>query len=792
MGSFRETLGFALMLAGCLTVYFHETLLGDRILSPADVLLVEASFRRGATGDYEPINRLLMDPVLQFQPWLEFNRTMIRQGRLPLWNPYAGCGAPHLACGQSAVFDPFHLIAYLGTVPRALAWMAAGRLWVAGLGMFLLTRSWGCGYWGRWFAGLVYPFCGFLIVWLLYLETPVAIWLPWLLLATDGVLNKPRARRSGLLAIVVGLVIVGGQIQTSAHVLMAAGLFAFWRGKTAFASWRERGRRVLAWAAGIALGLVVGAAQIIPLGYYLAKSPVWGDRQRESKAWWALSRPRLPDLVCTAFPYMYGSQRRGHPNLARGLGVHNLNESAGGYAGLATLIWLAPLALGQRGRRPEAGFLVALGVVGAMGAFHLFPVDNLLRALPVLDVTDNRRLSVWVAFSLSLLGAFGIDGLARGEHPARSWVAVWVLGAGLLGGIAIFIPRLEPLLRHQAERHYRAAAQAAPQADMAIYQARGARQVRAALAFLPRYYGLAACELLALAVLALLAARQGPGLASRLPPVLIGLTLIELAHFGMGLNPAIAPEIQGFEPPLITRLRRGLGPGQRALGVGEELPPNVLMRFGLCDPRNYDSVELARSLQWFAPLFEKGSESLSSRSQITWEGVHRARERLEAACVKAVVGASPPPPGRFARVERTGDVWITWLGSPAWASSLAGATLVSAQRDPGRSVLRTHAPASDQILIRETWDAGWTARIDGDPVPISTYRDTFMSVSAPAGDHVIQLEYQPVEVIYGLMGSALGIFGVILALTEPTRFWIPGITKTGLGRTLALRLELSL
>ena len=56
-----------------------------------------------------------MDPVLQFQPWLEFNRRMIRSGRLPLWNSLAGCGAPHLANGQSAVFDPFHLIAYLGT-----------------------------------------------------------------------------------------------------------------------------------------------------------------------------------------------------------------------------------------------------------------------------------------------------------------------------------------------------------------------------------------------------------------------------------------------------------------------------------------------------------------------------------------------------------------------------------------------------------------------------------------------------------------------------------------------------
>ena len=45
----------------------------------------------------------------------------------------------------------------------------------------------------------------------------------------------------------------------------------------------------------------------------------------------------------------------------------------------------------------------------------VFPVDNLLRALPVLDVTDNRRLSLWVAFSLCLLGGFGIDQLARGE-----------------------------------------------------------------------------------------------------------------------------------------------------------------------------------------------------------------------------------------------------------------------------------------------------------------------------------------------------------------------------------------
>ncbi len=115
MGTRREILAFCAVLAVCVGLFFHETLFGGKVLSSADVLLVSASFREAGGPDYEPANRLLMDPVLQFQPWLEFNRRMVRSGRLPLWNGHAGCGAPHLANGQSAVFDPFHLLAYLGS-----------------------------------------------------------------------------------------------------------------------------------------------------------------------------------------------------------------------------------------------------------------------------------------------------------------------------------------------------------------------------------------------------------------------------------------------------------------------------------------------------------------------------------------------------------------------------------------------------------------------------------------------------------------------------------------------------
>ena len=307
----REFLAFCVVLAVCVTAFFHESLLGGKVLSPADVLLVSASFRDGVGGDYEPANRLLMDPVLQFQPWLEFNRRMVRSGRLPLWNSHAGCGAPHLANGQSAVFDPFHLLAYLGDVPDAYAWIAAGRLWVAGLGMFLLARAWGLGLWGRWFAGLVYPFCGFLVVWLLFPVTAVAIWMPWLLLATDHVFRRPGPRSAGWLAVIVTFVILGGHIQTSAQVLLAAGTYAFslgWKDRANPAAWR---RATICWVLGTGLGLGVAAVQILPLGVYLSKSPVWGDRLREQAPWWTIVRPRLLDAVCTAVPYTYGRSARG-------------------------------------------------------------------------------------------------------------------------------------------------------------------------------------------------------------------------------------------------------------------------------------------------------------------------------------------------------------------------------------------------------------------------------------------------------------------------------------------------
>ena len=789
MSSRRELATFGLILGTALSGFFCESLFGGKVLSPADVLFVSASFRshRGAGADYEPQNRLLMDPVLQFQPWLEFNRNMIRGGRLPLWNSHAGCGTPHLANAQSAVFDPFNLIACFGSLPGAFAWMAAARLWVAGLGMFVLAQSWGLSVWGRWFAGLAFPFCGFLVVWLLYPVTNVAVWMPWLFWATDRVIDRMDSRQVATLAIFAGFTIVGGHIQTSAHVLLAAGVYAvvrFARGSLGAAI-----RSGIGWSTGIGLGFLLGAVTIVPLAVYLTKSPVWEDRERARPSPLAITKPRLCDAVCTAIPYIYGSQRRGQPNLARALGVHNLNESAGGFAGLATLLWLAPHAWLARKLQSQVAFLAGLTGFGILGAFGIAPVANLLRAAPVLNVMDQRRLTLWVGFGLVLLGGIGLDHLETRwpRRTSRFWVTLWVAAALSLLIAAASVSRAEPLLRARAEDHYARAA-GIDRAESDRYHARAERQVRATLEFVPRTLTLAGLELAGMALLAVL---SGRGFVSWnvARSGLLALTVCELIAFGYGLNPAIAPEDDRPGTEVAARLRQLAAGSGRVLGLGEEWPPNVAMRYGLNDVRNYDSVELRRNLEWLAGLYEPSREARSSRRAITWDGVVRCRERLFDSGVAAVVAATPPPRSLEGRVERVGGVYVMGLDAAPKFQAEAATGPLSVVDTPGEMRIDLDVAREDVLIVRETFDPGWHARIDGQSVRIRPYRETFLSVPLRPGRQRIELIYDPPEVrlasgvsFWALVFSVLMLAG--FGSLSPFRFLCEG-----LGRSRAVGLE---
>ena len=686
------------------------------------------------------------------------------------------------------MFDPFNLIAYVGELPNAYAFMAASRLWVAGLGMFLLARAWGLGPWGRWFAGLTFPLTGFLVVWLLFPVTNAAVWTPWVFLASDRVFARPTPGKVGALALCVGGLFVGGHIQTSAHVLLAVGLDAGWRVSR---NVRSRPGPFMAWSAGVALGLTIAAVSIVPLWSYLGKSPVWADREAERRSPWSVGKPRILDAVCTVVPDAFGSQRRGEPNLARAIGVHNYNESAGGFAGLATLLWLVPQAWAARRSDPRVRFLAGLAAVGFLGAFGFPPVANALRAVPILNVTDLRRLTLWVAFASPLLGGIGLDQLAFAwpKPVARWWVSLGLATAAALTLGGFVVPGAEPRIRSAAERHYRHTASPLDGASAADSLAKADRQVALAVRHVPRVLWRTAAEIAALAALGVLAHRRTiPWKAAR--GAVLVVTAVELFYAGFGLNPAIDRRDDRPTPPVITALREQAGSTGRVVGLGQELLPNVAMRYGLADARNYDSVELTRNLDWFAPLFEPGGRSRTSRRGITWAGVVRGLDRLKGASVSAVVSAAPPPDGLDARVKRLGTVWVARLDSEPLAT-LDGEP-AAATVENGRIDANLDCKNESLFLIRQTYDPGWSAVVDGVPArKVEPYRGAFLSVRLKAGRHSVALRYDPTEVRAACAASACGL-GIAVALAAVS--WRrPGgsfrFRALGLGRCRAEGLE---
>src|SRR5207248_11235153 len=119
----------------------------------------------------------------------------------------------------------------------------------------------------------------------------------------------------------------------------------------------------------------------------------------------------------------------------------------------------------------------------------------------------------------------------------------------------------------------------------------------------------------------------------------------------------------------------------------------VLMRFGLADVRNYDSVELASRLAWFDSLYEPSAVARTSRRAVTWESAIRARDRLRDSGVGAIIAAVPPPAPAFDRVERVGRVWIAWLDAKPWVETESPGTALSWDRQPGRARILLRAPS---------------------------------------------------------------------------------------------------
>ena len=212
-------------------------------------------------------------PSLQFYPWRQFALSELAAGRLPLWNPYNGAGAPLLANYQIALLYPPNWLYLLLPGPQTMGLLGMAHLLLAGFGMWLLTGRLHCDRLGRGIATLAYPLSSTLVA--RFGTAPmldVAAWLPWLMLAVDGMVDSVTIRRLLALSAVSAMLLLTGHAQWTFYCLALAGAYALWQVLSRRQTPVAVLRMVIAGAAALALAVGLAAAQLLPTAEYMAQS----------------------------------------------------------------------------------------------------------------------------------------------------------------------------------------------------------------------------------------------------------------------------------------------------------------------------------------------------------------------------------------------------------------------------------------------------------------------------------------------------------------------------------------
>ena len=193
------------------------------MLIPADMLEAFAPWTQPTS--VRPVNGLLGDQVQQLYPWRVLAHQELSRGRFPLWNPYGGGGTPLFANGQSALLFPVNLVVLWLPADVAATVAELVKPPLAAIGTALFLRVLGVGAVGCVLAGIAWAFSGPMVTWLGWPHTNALLMVPYLFWTTTRWLQSGLWRWWTGLAVALAVQLFGGHPETTAHGLVALGIF---------------------------------------------------------------------------------------------------------------------------------------------------------------------------------------------------------------------------------------------------------------------------------------------------------------------------------------------------------------------------------------------------------------------------------------------------------------------------------------------------------------------------------------------------------------------------------------
>ncbi|MGQ9579971.1 MAG: hypothetical protein ACUVT8_03385, partial [Armatimonadota bacterium] len=530
-------------------------------------------------------NPLQWDAIAQFYPWRVFYARSMRDGIIPLWNPYQFCGTPFLANAQSAVLYPLNVLFVVLDPITAFTVYAALHLFMAAVFMYLLLHELGCGFYGGVIGGVCYAFCTFNVRWL---ELPTfvgtSVWLPLVLLLTHRAVKRGSLKCAMLAGLVQAVAFFAGHFQIAFYVALAACIWWLWKfGEVWFAGGLMRAVRCvfLYFIAFTVIAVLVASPQVLPTVELAGSSH--RVRKVTSEGYQRfVANAVQPYRFITAFvPDFYGNPSQG--NYFLGSAADYMEY--GLYAGVMPLV-MTLAAIVNLGTIRRAGFFIMVGAFAVLIAtgtvlnrlfYYLIPGFSALGG-------PNRILLLYF-FAVAVLSGFGAEWMTLGccgnfsrwrRYEYRRGIMV-ILAAILLLGILFlrtylyavpFIMQLPQSLRDEF--------------------------------FVPGRW-LVPFVVLVVASLGLVFARSIGAVGGSVFKLLAAVIVItDLFAAGINYNPT-CERFKVYPETALTRvLKRLTSDGSRIAPINPRwslyltpkaiLPPNAAMIYGIYDVQGYDSL----------------------------------------------------------------------------------------------------------------------------------------------------------------------------------------------------------
>ncbi|HWP46616.1 MAG TPA: PA14 domain-containing protein, partial [Candidatus Limnocylindrales bacterium] len=438
--SFLYELGGITLLLGFLLILFFY-----------DVVFLDYSLLTGGTA-LKPHH--VIDPAasaLQHEPFIKVASQTYKSGWIPLWNPHSATGSPLNADMHTGVFFPFHLPLFLN--PTAKTWdafmilriLSAGVLSYAFFRKFLNLQKL-----PAFFGASAFMLCGHLILNLNMVYINAVVLLPGLLYVSERLLQTLRLKNLLLVAILVGLIILGGHPESTFFALFYGSMYYLFR---IIQEIRSRKSKVespgfsflvsCTWfTVAILLGFLLSSIMLLP---FLEFVKIGNVGLHEAKYRVGLLGAPLSHIFDLWVPYFWGP-------------INDAWDGANwqylpGYMGMVVAIMVATLFLQGFAFRGKALFFTTMVIFFLVKGYNLSTTfNNFIGNLPAFRVSFfTRYFPGEFMFSTAALAGLFLQQLIDGRIRTRYLTLSILLG---LASLALLLGLYYPDLLKQHKGDY--------------------------------------------------------------------------------------------------------------------------------------------------------------------------------------------------------------------------------------------------------------------------------------------------------------------------------------------------